>query len=323
MQPENSSAVNAAPVKPGIRTTELWLLAGLLALIAGAVFAGPLNDRFGASAGVLIAAVMVRLYSAERVALKTAAAENPDDPLIGALTVALDALPAPTVQEACQLITTLQKRGGAAVARDAHNVEAVGSVPAPATLSTPPGSGAGVGLKADTAAERQRNIHGASGCSDVRALLGVVGVVLAACAAMLYLPACATDTGDPAKDRRGRVTNAALESAAIFAGKVVFASVQNAASQWQAGQDIDYAHAASAGLYANLDSIFSSADVNRIVTAYTGPALPGMGPMLAAKYDALAPGTAADRRAVVAALATGVSSAALSATTASGKNIVP
>jgi hypothetical protein len=120
----------------------------------------------------------------------------------------------------------------------------------------------------------------------------------------LYLSACATTT------RSGRVTNAVLLTAGKFAGKVLIASVANAASDRAKGLQLDYAASASAGLWANMNNVVTSADIERVIAAYAGPVAPAMSAPLAAQFDAVQPRTPADRSALVDSMARGISDAA-------------
>jgi hypothetical protein len=133
----------------------------------------------------------------------------------------------------------------------------------------------------------------------------------------LYLTGCASTT------RQGRVTNAVLLTAGKFAGKVLISSVANMASDKAKGLQIDYAQSASAGLWANMDSVITSGDIERIVNAYAGPAAPALAVPLAAQFEAASPRDAADRAAVVWALAAGLDSAAGRLAPSEGKAIVP
>ena len=136
--------------------------------------------------------------------------------------------------------------------------------------------------------------------------------------AVLWLPGCATDTGDAAKDRRGRVTNEVLLTVGKFAGKIVLSSAANALTQRAAGLQIDYAEAAQQGLWSNVDTILTSDDLARVVRAYAGPALPGADTALGAQFAAVAPQTAADRHRVIEALAGGMSEATFALRAAHG-----
>lgn len=133
-------------------------------------------------------------------------------------------------------------------------------------------------------------------------LLLLIGVSLIA---TFYLSACATDT------RAGRVTNAVAITAGKFAGRVVLSSVANLASDKAKGLQLDYAHAASEGLWENVDTIITADDLSRIVKAWSGPAPADLAPALAAQYAVLSPTTPDARSAVVAAMAKGISDAAL------------
>ena len=145
---------------------------------------------------------------------------------------------------------------------------------------------------------------GDSGFVQARTLAAIFFASVAALGALLWLSGCATTT------RSGRVTNAVLLTAGKFAGKVLISSVANAASDRAKGLQIDYAQSASAGLWANMDTVITSADIERIVTAYAGPAAPALAAPLAAQFSAADPRDAADRAAVVWALAAGLDSAA-------------
>ena len=128
-------------------------------------------------------------------------------------------------------------------------------------------------------------------------------ILLALAAALaLLLSACATTT------RSGRVTNAVLATLAKFAGKVVLATVADAASDKAAGLKVDLAHSASEGLWTNLETAITAADITRIVDAWSGGSLPSA--PLAAQFTTIAPRTLEERRAVVEAMARGISDAA-------------
>lgn len=128
------------------------------------------------------------------------------------------------------------------------------------------------------------------------------------------LPSCSTSTGDAAKDRAGRVTNATLQSAADFTGRVALATLTSAAQSAAGGQKIDLAHSAAAGLWSQSTSIASSADVQRVVSAWSGDQLGTVADASAAAYRQADPRTAPERTAVVNALAGALSTAAFDAT---------
>lgn len=130
-------------------------------------------------------------------------------------------------------------------------------------------------------------------------------IVLALCIAI-------GTSGCSSLTRRGRVTNAVLGNVARFAGKVILASVANAASDRAKGLTLDYAHSASEGLWANAGTIVDSASIDRIVAAWTAGQLGAEGAQLATVFDKARPETPAEKTAVVAAMAKGISDAALS-----------
>lgn len=154
------------------------------------------------------------------------------------------------------------------------------------------------------AAKSARREEGSTLSETASALAGTILGILFAILALAYLTGCATTT------RSGRVTNAVLLTAGKFAGKVLIASVANAASDRAKGLQLDYAASASAGLWANMDSVVTSADIERVIAAYAGPAAPALAAPLAAQFDAVQPRTPADRSALVDSMARGISDAA-------------
>jgi hypothetical protein len=88
------------------------------------------------------------------------------------------------------------------------------------------------------------------------------------------LGGCATNTGDPVKDARGRATNQALVEAARVLGSVATASLYNAAQQEMQNGKVNWGNAATTGLYNNSASIFNSDQVDRVISAYAGSNLP-------------------------------------------------
>ena len=175
-----------------------------------------------------------------------------------------------------------------------------------------------------TLTEDHRGLHHDNGCAQAPALAALFLAALFLAAAVLWLTACASDT------RSGRVTNAVALTAAKFAGRVLITSVSQLASDHARGLELDYAHAASAGLWTNAESIITSDDLTRIVNAWAGPAPAPLAAPLAAQWDALQPRTPGDRTALVASMAAGISDAAVSLKTfrgfvagAEGKDPVP
>lgn len=91
----------------------------------------------------------------------------------------------------------------------------------------------------------------------------------------LALLSCATNTGDPSKDARGRATNQALLEAGKVLGRVAVSTLMNAAQQEMSGSGkVDFGSAASQGLWSNAGSIVSSSSVENIVNAYSAGKLP-------------------------------------------------
>lgn len=90
----------------------------------------------------------------------------------------------------------------------------------------------------------------------------------------LLVSGCATTSGNAAADARGRATNAALGEAARVLGSIAVSTLFNAAKQEASGGKVDFASAASAGLWSNAGTIVSSGAVERIVEAYSGGKLP-------------------------------------------------
>lgn len=100
---------------------------------------------------------------------------------------------------------------------------------------------------------------------------------------------CATDSGDAAKDRRGRVTNAVLKT--IFVAALNFGvSEGQSYLEGQNGQD-----AAHAAFLAADKGLISSSTINDLVTAYAGPQV---GQVAAQQFTAANPQTPAESKAV-------------------------
>ncbi len=126
------------------------------------------------------------------------------------------------------------------------------------------------------------------------------------------LAACATDTGDPAKDRRGRVTNAVLQEVGTAAFRIALDSLtQDADSRHVAGEKTNFAHSAAAGLWKESANIVNSGSLVRVVNAWGGHELPTVAAGLAREYARVAPQTPAERAAVIDRMASGLSTAAV------------
>ena len=101
-----------APVSPGpkagIRTTQFWLLAGVLTLVAWMVFAGRLDAGWFAA----LAPIAALVYQVVRENLYRDASTHPHDALNQLLETILGHLPAPTSTDATTLLTALQGGSG-------------------------------------------------------------------------------------------------------------------------------------------------------------------------------------------------------------------
>ncbi len=128
---------------------------------------------------------------------------------------------------------------------------------------------------------------------------------------ILFLAIAALLTGCAGTTRTGRVTNAVLLHVGRLGGRVAISTAAEIAKQKAAGLDLDFAHAASQGLWINMGDIVTAGDVRRVVTAYTGGEAPTLGPALAKEFHEAAPGSTAERQAVVASMAQAISDAAL------------
>lgn len=129
---------------------------------------------------------------------------------------------------------------------------------------------------------------------------GQLAVAIILCFA-LFSAGCATNTGDPVKDARGRAFNQALIEAGHVLGNVAVASLMNAAQQEMTTGTVDFGHAATQGLFANAPSIFNSGQVDRVVMAYSGSNLPQTA-QAAAKAFAQSPMPAQDKANAIAAV---------------------
>lgn len=100
----------------------------------------------------------------------------------------------------------------------------------------------------------------------------------------LAFTSCATDTGDAAKDRRGRVTNAVLKE--VFTAALSFGAAEGRAYlSGQNGQD-----AAAGAFEAAGQSFLSSSTFDHIVAAYAGPQVAKVAAQQFAKANPQTPG---------------------------------
>lgn len=128
---------------------------------------------------------------------------------------------------------------------------------------------------------------------------------------------CATDTGDPKKDRAGRVTNVVLTDIAKAVGKAAFAELSAGFG------DPAHADAAAAGLWTEGlhqagSELISSNTVRDIINAYSGDGHTSGSDLAATAataqwaFQAAAPKTLAEQKSVIATIASAISSAAAS-----------
>jgi hypothetical protein len=133
-------------------------------------------------------------------------------------------------------------------------------------------------------------------------------VILAALLPALAFSSCATQTGDRARDARGRATNAALLEAGRVLGKVAVATLYNVAQQEMTGGHADFASAASAGLWSNAGKLLSSAAVERVITAYAADRLPETATAAADAFTVSAAPPAQKTAAIAAVISTAAGS---------------
>lgn len=125
------------------------------------------------------------------------------------------------------------------------------------------------------------------------------------------IPGCATDTGNPAKDRRGRVTNAVLADIAKAVGAAAFSELSKGFA------DTDHADSAAAGLwteglYQAGTSLVNSNTLRDLINAYSGHDLSATAAVAATAFRDAAPFTITDQKAIVATIAQAISTAARS-----------
>lgn len=110
-----------------------------------------------------------------------------------------------------------------------------------------------------------------------------------AAAALVCVAGCATDTGNPSADRRGRVTNAIGQE--VFNAVLRFGLNQGSALlTGQNGQD------AAKGAFQAAAGLVSSDSVRRVIAAYAGPEVAAVAQ---AAYDKAAPASQPERAYIV------------------------
>lgn len=132
--------------------------------------------------------------------------------------------------------------------------------------------------------------------------------IILAIAALLF-SSCATNTGNPSKDRAGRVTNAAL----TIAGKALASSLWQSIATGNEGQKLDLAQSASEGLWRAGAEVVTSDNLKTLVNAWSGGKIPAVATTAATQFAKLNPQTTAERIAVVNEFARVISATAIEA----------
>lgn len=138
-------------------------------------------------------------------------------------------------------------------------------------------------------------------------------MLLAFALALAALFGCATDTGNPTRDRFGRVANATVEEVGTAALKIASSALLK---QAQTGFSSDWGWSLQQGLFENLPSIVSAETFAKIAKAWN-PAAPEVNHQLVALVPADA--TKEEVHAAVNAIAHGIVSATTQYTTTIAK----
>jgi len=134
--------------------------------------------------------------------------------------------------------------------------------------------------------------------------------------ATLALASCATDTPDPAANRRARVTNTVLAQVGSAVFKVALNSFTASLSARQNDRQIDRGHAIATGLWAEAPTLISASSIAAIVDAYSDDHAPKIATAAAAAFASAPTANTRDKIAVINKIADAISSAALLAGTA-------
>jgi len=134
--------------------------------------------------------------------------------------------------------------------------------------------------------------------------------------ATLALASCATDTPDPAANRRARVTNTVLAQVGSAVFKVALNSFTASLSARQNDRQIDRCHAIATGLWAEAPTLISASSIAAIVDAYSDDHAPKIATAAAAAFASAPTANTRDKIAVINSIADAISSAALLAGTA-------
>lgn len=124
--------------KCGVRTTQLWLIVGVIALLAATVFA----DKLSAKVLALVAPAMAITYFLVREYIYRDAAAHPNNALDAILSTILSTIPQPDLRAVPALIAALK---GASVAAPAAELSA-----APAAPAVPPSSASSASSSSST-----------------------------------------------------------------------------------------------------------------------------------------------------------------------------
>lgn len=134
--------------------------------------------------------------------------------------------------------------------------------------------------------------------------------------ATLALASCATDTPDPAANRRGRVTNAVLAQVGSAVFKVALNSFTESLSARRNDRQIDLGHSIANGLWAEAPTIISASSIAAVVGAYSDDHAPKIATAAAAAFASARTANTTEKIALINQIADAISSAALLAGTA-------
>ena len=103
---------------------------------------------------------------------------------------------------------------------------------------------------------------------------------------VLLLAGCDTlPTGNASRDRRNRVANALLQIGVKSLGNFAVNTLKTVVSEQAHGEKIDFADAAAQGAWASAASVLNSADVERVINAWSGQQLPEVAAAAATQYQ--------------------------------------
>jgi hypothetical protein len=302
METPTPAQVNPNAIKPGIRTTQFWLLAGVIALGAWFVYADKINGT-AFELGSLVAWIV---YQIARQGLYRDAATHPNDALDQQLKTVFD-LVSPKSEHVPAIIAALKGTPQNSTPNNTIEPKAEvspGSVatPSPAPVSAP-----------------SAPVSGQAGF----ALLQVLGWILIVGAVALLCTSCSTNTGNAQKDRTARVTNQVLLNLGSDAFQIAIGALSNAvitaANGDTHGRDLQ--QSAATGAWKSVGSINVASDVEKIINAWNGGSAPKVAQAAAVAFQAAGPVTQSDKAAVVNIIAAKIDTSAAKA--GDSKAIVP